>query len=275
MATTEMTKKSFESASPVIGLSQLIESNTNKLKQILPSHLNAERMVRIAHTCIRTNPELSKCTPESFLGSLFVLAQVGLEPIHGRSYLLPFSNKRKVNGEWKTSREVQAVIGYKGLIELFYRHKSALSIDMHTVYENDFFSVSYGSRSEIVHTPVFKNRGPAIAYYAVAKMKEGGEVFKAMSVDEIRDHAAKHSKTYGQDFSPWTKDFNAMAMKTVLIQLAKVLPLSVEIQRAIEIDETSRALGPAKVEPIEIPDQTNWDVDAGNDAIEPPIPEKG
>jgi recombination protein RecT len=246
----------------------MINKSIKELGRALPSHLNAERLARIAITCIRMNPELMKCTPESFLGSLFVLAQLGLEPIAGRSYLLPFNNKRKIGNDWKTIKECQALIGYKGLVELFFRHESALSIDMQEVHANDIFDYSYGTEGFLKHRPALKDRGETIGYYAVAKLKGGASIFKFMSKEEILNHAQKHSKTFDKDknefyySSPWAKEFDAMAKKTVLIQLAKLLPLSVELQRAIAVDETSRELKTGIDDALELPETTNWEPDA-------------
>src|SRR5690349_62603 len=118
MSTLEQTKNSVTTSKDPQDLKVLLRSATIELGKALPSHMNPERVVRIALTAINQNPELTKCTPVSFMGSLFVLAQIGLEPIAGRAYLLPFNNKRKVGDEWKTFKEVQAVIGYKGYVEL-------------------------------------------------------------------------------------------------------------------------------------------------------------
>jgi len=214
-------------------IQQLIEKSKNELGKALPNQMNPERLVRIALTCIRTTPQLGQCTPASFLGSLFVIAQLGLEPVAGLSYLLPFKNRGVM--------EVQAVIGYKGYVNLFYRHESALSLDMQSVHEHDDFDYQYGTDSFIKHKPLMKgDRGKPIAYYAVAKMKGGAATFKVMSVDDIMEHGKKHCKSFNSEYSPWVKEFDAMAKKTVLIQLAKLLPLSIEMQRAIQADETSR-----------------------------------
>lgn len=271
MTNLEAVKNGIVKSEQPVSLTQLIQKSAKELGKALPSHLSPERLVRIALTCIRLNPELSRCTPESFLGSLFVLAQMGLEPIAGQSYLLPFNNKRKVGSEWKTIKEVQAVIGYKGLISLFYRHENALSLDMQTVFENDNFSYQYGTDSTLVHKPALKNRGEVIGYYAVAKMKGGASIFRFMSKSDVLEHAKKHSKSYDgnnfQSFSPWAKEFDSMAMKTVLIQLAKLLPLSVELQKAISVDETSRTLRPGIDDTMDLVDVTNWE-----EVTEEPVP---
>jgi len=272
MGTQDAANKALATATPVVSIQSLIQNSAKELGQALPAHLNPERLVRIALTSIRLNPALAKCTPESFLGSLFVLAQIGLEPIAGRAYLLPFNNKRKTirNGkeEWGTYPEVQAVIGYKGLVELFYRHEAALSIDMHTVYEKDEFQYEYGTESYIRHKPAFKDRGLVVGYYVVAKMKGGANIFKFMTIDECLEHGKKHSKTWDKTnncfypSSPWAKEPDAMCMKTVLIQLAKLLPLSVELQSAIAVDETAREYRKGIEQATDLPVTTTWEEEA-------------
>lgn len=248
------------------GIQELIRSSADELGKALPEHMRPERLVRIALTNIRLVPDLALCTSESFLGALFTLAQVGLEPVHGRAFLLPYNNKRKQpDGSWKTVKEVQALIGYKGLIELFYRHESALSIDMQTVHANDEFDYQYGTDSYLRHKPSLKDRGEVIGFYAVAKMKGGGSVFRFMSKSDALDHGKKHSKTWDDkaktfnQYSPWSKEPDAMCMKTVLIQLAKLLPLSIEIQKAIAADETSREYRSGISDAMDLPTTTNWD----------------
>lgn len=268
MPTAENVGKSIGAAVAPASLQTMIQKSVKELGRALPAHLTPERMVRIALTCIRLNPELSKCTPESFLGSLFVLAQLGLEPVAGRAYLLPFNNKRKVGDEWKTLKEVQAVVGYKGLIDLFYRHEAAVSIDMQAVHEKDTFDYQFGTEAYLKHKPAMTERGPVTGFYAVGKIRGGGVVFFYMTRTEAIEHGKKHSKTYdktkGEFYSnsPWVKEADAMCMKTVLIQLAKRLPLSVELQRAIAADETSREFRSGIDDVLDIP-PTDWHADDG------------
>ena len=180
-------------------IEQLIQASLKELGKALPAHLNAERLVRIAITTIRQNPKLAECSPMSFLGALFQSAQLGLEPnVEGQAYINPYLNSKKIvdeNGKtkWVKVLEAQFQIGYKGYIELFYRHEAAEYIDMHAVHENDKFEYQYGSDSYLHHCPVFKNRGEVVAYYAIAKIKDGGSVFKVMGKDECVEHGKTHS----------------------------------------------------------------------------------
>lgn len=247
----------------------LIEQSLKELGKAVPSFMNAERLGRIALTTIRLNPKLAECTPESFLGALFQSAQLGLEPnVEGQAYIIAYLNNKKiVNPDGKTTwhkvMEAQFQIGYKGYIELFYRHGSAEFIDMHTVYENDIFECEYGTNAKLRHCPAFKDRGEVVAYYAIAKIKNGGSVFKVMGKDECIEHGKTHSKCYDKEKqcfmkdTPWAKDLNSMCKKTVLIQLAKLLPKSIELQKALAMDNTTKSV--ITTDMFSVPDETNWE----------------
>lgn len=246
MATTETVGKQIAKAAPQKDLRELIEQSAKELARALPEHMRPERLVRIALTCVRVNPGLAECTPESFMGALFVAAQLGVEPVGGQAYILPFNNNRKVGNEWRVVKEAQFVLGYKGLASLFYRHEKAVQISWGVVKENDEFDYEYGTDARLTHKPAIKDRGPVVGYYVVATLNGGGKPFMYMSREDCLEHGKKHSKTYdkkAKEFyknSPWTTSEDSMCLKTVLIQLGKLLPLSVEIQQAISADESSR-----------------------------------
>lgn len=102
--------------------------------------------------------------------------------------------------------------------------------------ENDEFDIDYGLANLLVHKPLLTgDRGKVIGYYAVYKLVNGGEAFYFMTRDEAEAHGRKFSKTYNN--GPWKTDFDAMAMKTVLKQLLKYAPLSVEFANEIVTDE--------------------------------------
>lgn len=280
-AVAKLKTKVLEKKEKSMDMATFIRSQIEELGNALPSFISPERFVRVAVTSMRLNPKLASCTQMSILGALFQAAQLGLEPnIEGQAYLIPYSNSKKITDpetgkvKWIKQDECQFQIGYKGYIELFYRHGSALTIDVHTVYENDIFEYAYGTQPYLKHCPVLKNRGEAIAYYAVATLKNGGSVFKVMNYDECLEHGKTHSKCYitrvwNEDTktyapcephfaegTPWATEFNAMAKKTVLIQLAKLLPKSVELQKALAMDGTTKSQ--IRGDMFEIPDETNW-----------------
>ena len=285
-AVTKLKAKINARAEKVVTLEEYIEQRKIQVEQMLPANMTIDRFLRIAYTAFRLNPKLADCTQQSIMGALLQSAQLGLEPnTEGQAYIIPYTNTKYKDGKKVFVTEAQFQIGYKGYIELFYRHGAAQIIDMHTVYENDKFEYAYGSQPYLKHCPVLKDRGEVIAYYAVAMLTNGGSVFKVMSKNECIKHGKTHSKcfitrkwddnakTYIQvephfdSNSPWAKDLNAMCKKTVLIQLAKLLPKSVELQKALAMDNTTKSK--IDVDMFNVKDETDWTVEL------PPTEETG
>lgn len=217
-----------------------------QLKAALPRHMTAERMARIATTEMRKIPKLGQCDPMSFLGAVIQCAQLGLEPGNalGHAYILPFDKREKVGGQWKTVRtEAQVIIGYRGMIDLARRSGQIVSIDARAVYEGDKFECVLGLDARIDHVPDWQNPNRADAsklrfVYAVAKLKDGGVQFDVMSRAEVQ---AIQSRSKSADNGPWVTDFAAMAVKTVVRRLFKFLPVSIEMQTAVGLDEMAEA----------------------------------
>ena len=268
-----------------LSIQDYVQQRVDLLGEALPQYMDAQRLIRISMNVIRQNPKLVECTQASILGAIMQSAQLGLEPnVEGQAYIIPYTNSKKLKNketgktEWVKRTEAQFQIGYKGYIELFYRHGSAISIDMHTVYENDVFEYNYGTNRHLNHCPKLGNRGKAIGYYAIATLANGGNVFKVMSREECIEHGKKHSKSYLTKVfnektkkyedcephfdknSPWVTDTDSMCKKTVLIQLAKLLPKSIELQKALAMDNTTKSQISADM--FNVPDETNWDCGA-------------
>lgn len=263
MASVDSTKQALTKKPETVDLVALIKKAAAELSLALPEHMRAERLVRIATTNIRQVPQLANCTPESFLGALFTAAQLGIEPIAGRAYLLPYFNSKKMpDGTWHKILEAQFVMGYRGLAELFYRHEKAVMLNWGIVKAGDEFKYELGTEAYLKHIPA-QNRGETLGFYVIADLGKA-KPFHYMSLDECLEHGRKHSKTYDKktgsfyENSPWATNRDAMALKTVLIQLCKVLPLSFEIQRAIEQDETSREYRKGVKDILDAPNNTNW-----------------
>lgn len=239
----------------------MINGSISELAKALPKHLSPERMARIATTCIRQNPRLAQCTPASFMGSLFVCAQIGLEPVAGLAHLVPFSNSKKINGVWVKVLECQLIIGYKGIAELFYRHEKSGLIDWGTVHEKDEFSYELGTNAYLKHKPAARERGKVIGHYCIYTLLNGLKKFNYMTHDECMEHGRKHSKTFdGAAFnskSPWATNADSMCLKTVMLQGSKTVPMSTELRRALDTDETSREFKDGITDALDLP-VNNW-----------------
>ena len=226
-------------------LISIVQGMKGQIAAALPKHVNADRIVRIAMTTLRQNKKLANCNKESFLGSLIVASQLGLEPNTplGQCYLIPYGN------------ECQFQIGYKGLIDLAYRSKQYKRIFAEQVYPNDIFKPTFGLNPNIEHERVFPEKGEPIAYYAVYETVDGGTHFVVWGRERVIDHAKKYSKSYNGRSSPWQTSFDAMAKKTVIIDLLKYAPKSIELAEAtskdaafLKIDENSLEKGEIDIE---------------------------
>lgn len=207
----------------------LLEKMKTEIARCLPKHLTPERMTRIALTELRKTPNLQKCDPMSFIAAIMQASQLGLEPgILGSCYLIPFKN-------YKTQEyECTFMPGYRGFLDLARRSGQIISLVSRSVYENDEFSYEYGLKEDIKHKPSMGDRGKLIAVYAVAILKDGGHQFDVMSKNEV-DAIRATSKS--KDNGPWVTNYEEMAKKTVLRRLFKWLPCSVEMQKAVSLDE--------------------------------------
>lgn len=211
-------------------MQQYIKQMEGEIKKALPSVITPERFTRIVLSALSTNPKLAQTTPQSFLGAMMTAAQLGLEPNTplGQAYLIPFKNHGVL--------ECQFQLGYKGLIDLAYRSGEVSVIQAQVVYANDDFSYSFGLNPELKHIPAKSDRGEAIAVYAMFRTKDGGYGFEVMGMDDVRAHARKFSKAYGN--GPWQTNFEEMAKKTVLKRVLKYAPLKSDFVRGMAQDET-------------------------------------
>lgn len=213
-------------------LQNYIKSMQGEIAKALPSVMTPERFSRITLSALSTNPQLAETTPASFLGAMMTAAQLGMEPNTplGQAYLIPFKNKGRL--------ECQFQLGYKGMIDLAYRSGDVSVIQAHVVYENDDFEYELGLDPKLKHIPAKSNKGEPIFFYAMFKTKDGGYGFEVMSVEDIRSHAKKYSQSFNSSYSPWTKNFEEMAKKTVLKKVLKYAPLKSDFVRGISVDET-------------------------------------
>lgn len=220
-------------------LADQIRSMQSQYQLAMPRGAEATQLVRDALTAVRVNPKLAECEPASVLGSLMTCAQLGLRPgVLGHAWLLPFWDSKA------KSMKAQLVIGYQGIIELAMRSGKISSLIARTVFANDEFDVDYGLADALVHKPnLFGDRGDPIAFYAIAKFTSGGHAFVVMTLHEMLAYRDKHAKARtkeGRIFGPWIDNFEGMAHKSCIRQLAKYMPKSTDLGIAIAADEGVR-----------------------------------
>lgn len=228
-----------------------IKKMQGEIAKALPSVLTPERFTRITLSALSTNAKLAQTTPKSFLGAMMTSAQLGMEPNTplGQAYLIPYKNHGVL--------ECQFQLGYKGLIDLAYRSGQVSTIQAQTVYANDEFEYELGLEPKLRHVPAKTNRGEPIFFYAVFRTKDGGYGYEVMSIDDVRTHAKKYSKAYGN--GPWQTNFEEMAKKTVLKKALKYAPLKTEFVRGLSADETIKS--DISEDMFSVPDETVIEAD--------------
>lgn len=217
-----------------VSIGQLIQQLRPEMARALPKGMDADRMARIALTVLRQNPNLGLSTKESFMGALLTCSQLGLEPgAGGEAYLVPYNHRK---GPLAGKTECQLIIGYQGLVKLFWQHPMAKHIDAQAVHEHDDFDYAYGLDPFLRHKPALGDRGEVRAYYAVATLQSGGSAFVVLSPEQVRALRQGKVGPSGQIDDPMAW----MERKTVLRQLLKTLPKSTNLLRAEVVDEKVR-----------------------------------
>lgn len=220
-------------------LRQQITRMEREFAAAMPRGVEASQLVRDALTCLSKTPQLAECQADTVLGGLMTCAQLGLRPgVLGQAWLLPFWDKRS------GTRKAQLIIGYQGLVELAYRSDKVASVVARAVYEGERIEVEYGLEERLHHVPTLDGpRGRPRGYYAVVKLINGGRAYWWMSQADMeawRDQHAMARDKAGNVVGPWVDDFEAMALKTVFLRLAKWMPKSTELASAMAADESVR-----------------------------------
>jgi recombination protein RecT len=211
-------------ADPLATLGAVLQQYQPSFAKLLPSHLSAERMFRVAMACIRQTPKLQQCTPQSLVSAMMVASELGLEPggARGLLYLVPYGNV------------ATPIVGYRGLIQLARNSGDLSSVESRVVNERDKFEVEFGLSPRLVHKPNLTDPGKAVAAYAIATLQDGTKQVEVMTVEDIEKVRAKSRS--GRS-GPWEDSWGEMAKKTVTRRLLKYLPLSSErLGRAMELD---------------------------------------
>lgn len=250
---TEKTdSKNIVAFNSVNDLKTVLAANYRKqIENFFGDEKRALRFLSGVVSAVQRNPKLLECTPVSVINSFMTMAQLELMPsdVSGEAYVLPYNNKKKQTDEegkvkWIAVMEAQFQLGYQGLVTLFYR-AGARSIVSEIVREKDEFSYINGV---IRHEPdVFSDdRGKARGAYCIVELHSGSFVSKAMSAKEILGIGKKFSKSFSSDHTPWNEANDPqlwMWRKTVLKQLAKLVPKNERLVQAIAEDNRDSTIG--------------------------------
>lgn len=183
---------------------------------------------------VASNPMLSKADASSIYQAAAVAATLDL-PLNdnlGFAYIVPYNNKQP-DGTFKTVAQFQ--MGYKGFIQLAQRSGQFKSIYASPIYKGQIVNENPLEGYEFDFT---QKSDVLVGYAAKFKLLNGYEATLYMSIDQLKKHGSKYSKTFSNKGGLWNTDFDAMASKTVLkLLLSKFAPLSIDMQRAVITDQ--------------------------------------
>jgi recombination protein RecT len=220
------------------GLAALIKS---KIANTLTGK-KGEQFVADVVALVRNNPALATCDQVSLVASCLQAQTLGLylNLAMGQAWIIPFEDKK----EGITKATCQ--IGYKGYVQLAIRSGQYRKLNVISVKAGELISWNpLEEEISIELIPDEKERAKAetIGYYAMLEYLNGFRKAMFWSKEKMQEHAKQYSQAYRNDLrkgwtnSFWSKDFDSMAIKTMLRQLiSKWGIMSVEMQTALESD---------------------------------------
>lgn len=172
---------------------------------------------------------LQECDPKAVVMECLKAATLKL-PINkslGFAYVVPYKNKGVAMPQFQ--------IGYKGLIQLAMRTGQYRIINADNICEGEFRSLN--KLTGEFDLSGAKTSDKIVGYFAHIEMLNGFSKTLYMTKEKVEAHAKKYSKSFAFDSSPWKKEFDAMAIKTVLRNLLGHYGfLSVEMINAYDND---------------------------------------
>lgn len=111
------------------------------------------------------------------------------------------------------------------------------ALPFHLLTNGDRCSADYSSPCLVpgaIRRPGENEDAPVTHVYAVARLKDGGTQFEVMTRKQIE---LVRSQSKAGNNGPWVTHWEEMAKKTAIRRLFKYLPVSIEIQRAVSMDE--------------------------------------
>lgn len=215
---------------------------------------NGTRFVSSIVSAVQTTPALQECTNPSILSAALLGEALNLSPSPqlGQFYMVPFKNKKK------GVTEAQFQLGYKGYIQLAIRSGYYKKLNVLAIKEGEL--IRYNPLEEeievsLIEDDIEREETPTAGYYAMFEYENGFKKSMYWSKKKMLAHADKYSTAFSAKSlelleagkipdsekwkysSFWYKDFDGMAMKTMLRQLiSKWGIMSIDLQTAIDKD---------------------------------------
>jgi recombination protein RecT len=178
-------------------------------------------------SAVSTNKSLSECAPNSVVSSAAVAASLDLpiNPSLGFAHIVPYKGV------------AQFQMGWKGFVQLALRSGQYHKVNVTPVKEGQIkkqnsFTGDMEFQEEAISPKV-------VGYLLYFRLINGYEKYFYMTEAQCMAHGKKYSASFKKGYGLWVDNFEAMALKTVVkLGLSKYGILSVEMQKAIEVDQS-------------------------------------
>lgn len=210
-------------------MKDLVEAQLPAIERQLGGAMNSEAFVRAVLSEIGKSPALMQADPKTLLGGVMLAAQLRLEIGSGLGefYLTP----RKDHGQ----QICLPIIGYQGFIKLALRSEFVTNVQAFLVRKGDQFSYGANAERGMYYDWVpqdFEETRDWIGVVATARMKSGGTTWVYLTRTQVINRRPNYWEK-----GPWKTDEPEMVKKTAVRALAKFLPKSTDLGRALEADE--------------------------------------
>lgn len=204
--------------------------NSDKIKKKFRDVLgeNAAGFMSSILSAVNSNPKLKSAEPMSVISAAAIAAALDLpiNPSLAYTHIVPYKGV------------AQFQMGWKGYIQLAQRTGLYLTINVSRVCEGELISENPFT-GEINLSKTARASDKTIGYVAYFRLLNGFEKYLYMTKEQCEKHGKQYSDSYKQDWSWWQKDFDVMAMKTVMkALLSKWGPLSIKMQLALQADQS-------------------------------------
>lgn len=200
-------------------------SNESLIKQLSSQlSISPQAFTSSVLSVVNNNSYLRNADPASIYGAAMVAASMNLQvnPSLGECAIIPYG------------RQAQFQVMTSGLVQLAMRSGVIKSLINEVVYDGQLIKKNK-FKGIYEFDEDAKTSDKVIGYMAYMETVEGFEKTLYMTVDEVKAHAKKFSKTFQKGGGIWVENFDAMAKKTVLKQLlSKWSPKSVAPARQFD-----------------------------------------
>lgn len=210
---------------------------TNKVNQIIGDDKSGKRFISSIISAVSVNPTLSECENASILSGALLGESLNLSPSPqlGHYYLVPFNDKTR--GKVATFQ-----LGWKGYYQLALRSGYYKKINVLAIKEGELISwnpLEEEIKVQLIEDDEEREKAKTIGYYAMYEYLNGFKKAIYWSKTKMESHANQYSQGYRakKGYTFWEKDFDSMALKTMLRQLiSKYGIMSIDMQNAYEGD---------------------------------------